>query len=315
MQSDRLVLGIDGGATKTVAWLALCDSEGKPSVVGRGMAGPANPQATGFPEALRNLDQAIAAALNEAGAKPGPLAAAVLALAGSDRDENRQVLHRWAEKRRLARRFRVVHDALPVLVAGSPEGWGVALIAGTGSLAFGQTRDGQTTRAGGWGFLFGDEGGGYAIALAGLQAAAKSADGRAPATQLLAALLERLDLKEPQQLIPAVYRMAADRAKIASLADAVTTTADQGDATAQRILDDAANELATMVAAVAQKLGFSGDPFPLALAGGVLLGSQRLRAGLENHVNSLGLRPKPIAVVKDPVAGAVKLAQAEALIE
>ena len=355
MQSDRLVLGIDGGATKTVAWLARCASEGlgergqgrgdrehgtgntgqgsgfaqtrgalppapcplspEPLVVGRGTAGPANPQAAGFDEALRNLDRAIAAALEDAGVKPAPLAAAVLALAGSDRGENRQVLHRWAEKRRLARRFRVVHDGLPVLVAGSPEGWGVALIAGTGSLAFGQARDGRTARAGGWGFLFGDEGSAYAIALAGLRAVAKSADGRAPATDLLAAFRERLHLKEPPELIPAVYRVADDRAQIASLADVVTRTADEGDATAQQILDAAANELATMVAAVSRNLGFWADPFPLALTGGALLGSRRLRAGLEEHVASLGLCPKLIAVVTDPVAGAVKLAQSEAMIE
>ena len=79
MQSDKLVLGIDGGATKTVAWLALRSGGGKPSVVGRGTAGSANPQAIGFDAALRNLDQAIAAAFEEAGVEPGPLAAAVLA--------------------------------------------------------------------------------------------------------------------------------------------------------------------------------------------------------------------------------------------
>ena len=172
MQSDELVLGIDGGATKTVAWLALRSGGGEPSVVGRGAAGPANPQAIGFDEALGNLDQAIAAAFDDAGVKPGPLASAVLALAGWDREQNRQVLRRWAEKRCLASRLRMVHDALPVLVAGSPEGWGVALISGTGSFAFGQSRDGRSTRAGGWGYLFGDEGSGYAIALAGLRAAA-----------------------------------------------------------------------------------------------------------------------------------------------
>jgi len=309
MQSDELVLGIDGGATKTVAWLAVRSDGGEPSVVGRGTAGPANPQAIGFDEALQNLDQAIADAFADAGVKSGPLAAAVLALAGWDREQNRQVLRRWAEKRRLANRFRSVHDALPVLVAGSPEGWGVALISGTGSFAFGQTPEGRSVRAGGWGYLFGDEGSGYAIALAGLRAAAKSADGRAPATQLVDALLGRLDLREPPELIPAVYRFADDRARIASLADVVTQTADQGDAQAQAILDEAAAELAGMVAAVAQHLGFSHGTFPLALTGGVLLGSERLRRALEARLTSLGRGPASVACIREPVAGAVRLAQ------
>ncbi|HUT93125.1 MAG TPA: BadF/BadG/BcrA/BcrD ATPase family protein [Thermoguttaceae bacterium] len=309
MQSDELVLGIDGGATKTVAWLALRSGEGEPSIVGRGTAGPANPQAIGFDEALQNLDQAIAAAFEDAGVNPGTLAAAVLALAGWDREQNRQVLRRWADQRRLASRLRMVHDALPVLVAGSPEGWGVALISGTGSFAFGQTPDGRSTRAGGWGYLFGDEGSGYAIALAGLRAAAKSADGRAPATQLVDALLRRLDLRESPELIPAVYRFAEDRARIASLADVVTQAADQGDAQARAILDEATGELADMVAAVARRLGFSGGTFPLALTGGVLLGSERLRRALEAHLNSLGRGPASVACVREPVAGAVRLAQ------
>ncbi len=311
MRSDDLVLGIDGGATKTVAWLARRSGEDEPAVVGRGIAGPANPQAIGFDAALENMDRAIAAAFDDSRVKPGPVAAAVLGLAGSDRDENRRVLNRWAEKRRLAHRFRVVHDALPVLAAGSPEGWGIALIAGTGSLCFGQTRDGRTARAGGWGYLFGDEGSAYAIALAGLRAAAQSADGRAPPTRLVDAFLTRLSVERPQELITAIYPMASDRAQIASLADIVTQSADEGDAAAQQILQTAAAELAAMVAALARKLGFSGDTFPLALAGGLLLGSEKLRSTLGECLGSLDLRPASTVEVKDPVLGSVKLAQSE----
>jgi len=312
MPGDQFVLGIDGGGTKTVAWLARRFPPAEQSALGRGSAGASNPQAVGFAKAIENLNRAIAAAFADARVKSGPVAAAVLALAGSDRPENRRVLTRWAEDHRLADRFCVVSDALPVLIAGSPDGWGVALIAGTGSFAFGQSRHGRSSRAGGWGFLFGDEGSSYAVALAGLRAAAKSADGRAPATGLLDALLDRLGLQEPQDLVTSVYRIAADRAAVASLGGVVTSTAAQGDPTAQRILDEAASELAAMVAAVARKLDLAGGPFPLAVAGGLLLGSRNLQDGLEAQIASMGLRPDPIAGVIDPVLGAVKLAQAEA---
>ena len=312
MHSDDLVLGIDGGATKTVAWLARRSGEVEPAVVGRGTAGPANPQAIGFDAALENLDLAIAAAFDETGVTPGPVAAAVLGLAGSDRDENRRVLNAWAEKRRVARRFRVVTDALPVLVAGSPDGWGIALIAGTGSFAFGKTADGRTARAGGWGYLFGDEGSAYWIAVAGLRAAAQSADGRAPPTRLVDALLARLRLESPRELVTAVYSMASDRARIASLADVVTQSADEGDAAARQIFEQAAAELAAMVAAVARKLDLSATPFPLALAGGVLLGSEKLRSSLKERFDLSDLHPAPVAEVRDPVLGALRLAQHEA---
>lgn len=308
MRGDDLILGIDSGGTKTVAWVAQRSEADTPQVIGRGTSGGANPQAVGFDAALANLDQAIDAACADAGAPPEPFAAAVLALAGSDRDEVRRPLIRWAEDRRLAHRFRVVHDADPVLAAGTPNGWGVALIAGTGSFAFGRTDDGRTTRSGGWGYLFGDEGSGYAIALAGLRAAARSADGRGGNTQLLDGFLERLGLERPEQLIPAVYQSTCPRATIASLADVVTQAADEADEVAGGILDQAGRELAAMVAAVAGKLELSGGRFPLALAGGVLTNSDILRERLSAHLASLGLTPAPTASVPDPVLGALELA-------
>ena len=309
MRSNELVLGIDGGGTKTVAWLGVHSSKGGPAIVGRGRGGPANPQAIGFPAATENLDQAIGQAFGRAGIEVGPVAAAVLGLAGSDRDENRRVFSDWANQRCLADRFRIVHDALPVLAAGSPEGWGVALIAGTGSFAYGRSADGQETRAGGWGFLFGDEGSGYGIAVNGLRAAAKAADGRGESTRLLDAFLEHLNLARSQELVRAVYAIAYDRRAIAQLAELVTRVAAADDPVAQGILDDAGSELATMVSAVATKLEFPGGRFPLALTGGVLLAESGLRDRLENYMASRGLHPQSITPVAEPVAGAVLLAQ------
>ncbi len=312
MQSDELVLGIDGGGSKTVAWLALRGGSGEPSILGRSIAGPSNPQTMELAKALEHLDQAVAGAFEAAQIASGPVAAAVLGLAGSDRDENRRLLDRWAKVRRLAHCFVVVHDAMPVLIAGSPEDWGIALISGTGSLAFGRSPDGRSARAGGWGFLFGDEGSGYAVAVAGLRAAAQSADGRAPATGLLDAMLKHFNLPRPEALIPTVYRLAADRAAMASLAEVVLQTAADRDATAQAIVRQAAGDLAAMVAAVAAKLDLADGAFPLALSGGLLLQSPLLEEALSAQLTSHGLRADPIARVTDPVLGAVKLAQSAA---
>ena len=312
MRSDDLVLGIDGGGTKTVAWLGVHSSEGEMAILGRGRAGPANPQAVGFPAATDNLAQAVAWAFERAGVEPGPVAAAVLALAGSDRDENRRVFSNWARQRRLAKRFRIVHDALPVLAAGSPEGWGVALIAGTGSLAYGRSAGGREVRAGGWGFLFGDEGSGYGIAVAGLRVAAQAADGRSKPTQLLDAFLRHFMLSQPEELVRAVYEIAGNRREIARLAEIVTQVAAAGDPVAQDVLDNAASELATMVATVAGRLKFLDGQYPLALTGGALIAENGLRDRLESRMLSLGLAPRSIAPVAEPVTGAVLLAQEDA---
>lgn len=312
MKTDRLVLGIDGGGTKTVAWLADRDPAGDRSVIGRGISGPANPQTVGLAKAAQSVGRAVAAAFEDAAVELAPVSAAVLALAGSDRDENRTFLQDWAKRRRLARRFRLVNDAVAVLAAGSPDGSGVALIAGTGSLAFGLNPAGHTARAGGWGFRFGDEGSGYAIAVAGLRAAAKYADGRGPETRLLEKLLARLEIHKPPELISAISRMGTDPATIAALAGTVCGAAEEGDAVARRIVDEAAGELASMISAVVRKLGFATAGFPLALAGGALLGSETLQRCLNGHLDCLGLSPDPVAEVPEPVAGAVKLARADA---
>lgn len=309
MQSTNLVLGIDGGGTKTLVWLAPKDLDAPP--VGTGLGGPGNFQAVGVEAALANLGAAVDAAFADAGVEPGPVAAAVLGLAGSDRDENRKILHDWAAQRQLAGKFHVVNDALPIIAAGSPDGWGIGLISGTGSLCFGQAPDGRSTRSGGWGYLFGDEGSAYGLAVAGLRAAAKAADGRGPQTQVLEGYLKALDIHEPADLVSSVYPFAGNRAKIASLASVITEAASADDAVGIQIVDDGARELAVMVQAVATKLDLDSAPFPLALTGGVLCANAALRSRLESHLQQLGLTPTPVAIVDQPVAGAVKLAQIE----
>lgn len=306
--AGQLVLGVDGGGSRTVAWAALRGKCAEPAVLGRGTAGSSNPQSVGLALAIANLDRAVSAALGEAGAEPGPVASAVLALAGSDRVENQQAVQHWAEQRGLARRLRIVHDAASVLAAGSPEGWGIALISGTGSFAFAQDRQGRSCRAGGWGYLLGDEGSGWWVALAGLRAAARAADGRGPAIRLLQAFLNRLHLRFPEELIPAVYRIADDRAAIAALAEVVVRAAEEHDATANQIASQAADDLAQLVHSAACKLGLADGPFPLVLSGGLLLASSCLQACLRSHLGTLGLRPEPVVQVANPVAGAVKLA-------
>jgi N-acetylglucosamine kinase-like BadF-type ATPase len=160
---------------------------------------------------------------------------------------------------------------------------------------------------GGWGYLFGDEGSGYCMAVAGLRAAAKMSDGRGPATKLLPALLNQLNLGDPAMLVPTIYRIAEDRAAIATLAEVVVTIAEQQDKVAEQIIDEAAGELATMIEAVARQLDLPSTAFPLALAGSLLVGTEILKTSLLTRLASLKLRPDPLAMVTEPVAGAVKL--------
>jgi N-acetylglucosamine kinase-like BadF-type ATPase len=300
---------VDGGGTKTVAWLGAIEPAGEPVVLGAGRGGPGNPRAAGFDRAFENLDAAIAAAFQEARLPRRQLVAACLALAGSDRDADRARILAWAEDRQLAQRVRVVHDAEPIVAAGTPEGWGLALIAGTGSLAYGRNRRGATARVGGWGYLFGDEGSGYAIGLAGLRAAARCADGRGPTTDLLNRVQSRLGVTRPSQLVETIYQGPSQRREIAHLATAVVEAAQGGDWAAGRILARAAQDLAEMVNVLRERLELPRRQLPLALAGSLLLGSRVYQATFLKTLRAAHDIAPQVTHVAEPVRGALLLAR------
>ncbi|MBI3461734.1 MAG: N-acetylmuramic acid 6-phosphate etherase, partial [Planctomycetes bacterium] len=181
--ASDFVLGIDVGGTSTTAVLARLMPGRDPEPIGRGTAGGANPLTIEWSYASAELIRAIDGAFRSAGwTLCVPIGAVCIAAAGAGRPEQEGHLREWAQNRRLANQVIVVHDAEPVLAAGSPKGWGVAVIAGTGSFVFGRNPDGATARAGGWGPLLGDEGSAYAIAVEALRAIAQDADGCGPRT-------------------------------------------------------------------------------------------------------------------------------------
>jgi N-acetylmuramic acid 6-phosphate etherase len=303
-----LVLGIDAGGSSVVAWLSRRDDAGELQRLGQGSAGPANPHSVGWDAALGRIDHAIAGAFADGGLPRGPVAALCLAAAGAAREAEQKRLRDWALEHKWAAAVRVVDDAQPVLAAGTPEGWGIVVIAGTGSLVFGRGPDGGTARAGGWGPLLGDEGSGYAIAIEGLRAAVRAIDGRGAETRLVADLLAALKLTAADQLVAAIYDSSRDRAELARLAEFVTGAAEQGDVVANHIFDQAAGALAEQVAVVAKKLQWPVGGFPLALTGGVFTETALVRERLIGDLARRGVGITAVQLVLEPVAGAVCLA-------
>lgn len=298
---NRLILGIDGGGSNTRALLAGPDG----AVLGRGFAPSSNFQSVGFPAAAAAIQQAIVEAFGAAGvALSLPVAALCLGLAGVGRPADRARMEAWAGSQRIAERCIVVTDAEPVLAAGTPAGWGVALISGTGSVCFGRAPQGDTLQVGGWGYLLGDEGSGYDVAIRALRLATQTADGRAEAHALLRVLLAHWNLAEPADLIGHVYRAEFPRSAIAGLTRPVVNLAEGGDPYAAGLLDEAAGHLARAGATAARRLGLH-EP-PVALAGGLLGSSPRMRAALAEH---LGPGWGPLTYVEDPAMGTLVLAR------
>jgi N-acetylglucosamine kinase-like BadF-type ATPase len=245
----------------------------------------------------------------EAGLRQQSVDAACLAMAGVDRDREAELFTQWAFTQNLAAQVKVTNDCEGLLAAGTPEGWGIALVAGTGSITFGRSKEGIDTRTGGWGYLMGDEGSAYAVALAGLKAAVRFADGRDPPNQLLPDFLNRLGLKQPDDLLEAVYLSNRDRAWIASLADVVTQAADRGDSAANHILNVAAEELARLVGTTARKIHLEEGPVPLCFTGGLILNSPTLQVRLREELSQQQVPLADFVAVEDPVWGPVKLAK------
>ncbi|MEI2688741.1 MAG: BadF/BadG/BcrA/BcrD ATPase family protein [Anaerolineae bacterium] len=305
MNQTRFLMGIDGGGTKTLALLA--DESGR--VLGKGVASASNFQVIGHQAAQTAIQTAMDAAWRDAGLAPQLLDGLCLGLAGVDRPVERALFQQWAVQTEPQAQIVMVHDAVLVLAAGTPEGWGLALICGTGSIVHGCSPSGQLPRADGWGHLLGDEGSGYAIGLTALRAAMRAYDGRGPATALSAALLERWGLATTTDLVPRVYRELAGKHEIAALAATVEAVAAQGDVLARNILVTAGHELALAAQAVIGQLQLTG-PVPCALAGGVIVGGHIVRQQFESAAGQLGLRLDPITPVPEPAVGAIRLARA-----
>jgi N-acetylmuramic acid 6-phosphate etherase len=303
---ENLCIGIDGGGTKTTALLARC-VDGVWSVIGRGDAGPSNLQTVGT-RAFDALDDAVRAAFVAAGLTRRTVACACLGLAGADRPGERARLLDWATTVRLAGTIDITNDAELLLAAGTPSGWGVAVIAGTGSIAIAKNAAGQTIRAGGWGPLLGDEGSAYQLVIATLQAVARSADGRGPATALTERYLTKLGVASPQGLIPKIYG-ELDRPALAALASIAIETADAGDLAASEIVESMGARLAETAWSATHRAFGNEAAIPIALAGGLFTAFPTYRARFVAALSACGITPTPLTVVLEPAEGALRLAQ------
>jgi len=264
----RLYVGIDGGQSSTTALIG--DQTGR--TLGIGRAGPCNHAAAG--QGRTKFAAAIIGSLGQAAALAGltePIAfeAACLGLSGGPDDK--EALARELIR---AERYLVTHDA-HIALAGATGGQpGIIVIAGTGSMVFGRNAAGVTARAGGWGYVFGDEGGAFDLVRQALRAILRNEEGWGPPTALREALFEALLEKGPgardaHHLMHLFYTDEYPRDRIAGWARLVDQAARAGDAVAGDILGSAAQSLATMTAAVRAQLFEPSGEVDVCYSGGV----------------------------------------------
>jgi N-acetylglucosamine kinase-like BadF-type ATPase len=301
-----LIVGVDGGGTKTAARVAEVRPDGAIDALGEGYGGPSNVRAVGPVHAKTNLDVAINAAHEAAGTANFDVDYAVLALAGSALPDVQSDIHDWAGRRKLAAQVDIVHDAEPVLAMGAVDGTGVALIVGTGSVAIAADGAGGRAVIGGWGHWFGDQGSGFDIGRRALAAIAEAVDGIAAQTALAKDISERLQVDHPREIARRLSRSVDLRQEIAALASIVIDAAHGGDDIARRIVQGAAGATAALVRAAIARLELPNES-ALALAGGVACSGEFFRAQLLGRLESFGIRPHPVTIVTEPVQGSLML--------
>ena len=295
-------LGVDGGGTKTLA--AICDADGH--VLGSGLGGPSNIDDVGLEVATANIAQAVRAARAVAGLEPQPFAGAFLGLAGVVSERDRALVHGIAQRLELAKLTGVNHDCHIALAGGLSGRSGAVLIVGTGSSCYGVGGSGQSWRSGGWGSLISDEGSGYFLGRDGLIAAVRSLDGRGPTSSLARALLKRLGVTQPDDLLHRLYVTGLTRTEIAALAPITLGCAADGDEAALEIVERGCDLLAECVAAVAKHLRL--ERFELVVVGGLYSESLLVQNMLQGTLLQSIPQCRIVSPELPPVLGACLLA-------
>ncbi|MEH2056958.1 MAG: BadF/BadG/BcrA/BcrD ATPase family protein [Nostoc sp.] len=274
------VLGIDGGGSKTVCVLM----DDLRQVLGRGEGGPCNYQSIGIEATLQSIQSAISNAVEAARiTNTVNIDAICLGLAGVGRaadievvkglvkelQNNKSLPITWALQ---PGNIVICNDALIALVGGIGQAVGIVVAAGTGSIVFGRNHQGDTKRVGGWGYILGDEGSAYKIAIAGMNAALKSSDGREISTNLVEGFKQHLDLENIEDLIEVIYRREWGVKQIAALAPVVDFAAASGDVVANIIIDDAVKELVKATSTVIDAIFSANSVLEVVTTGSVWRG-------------------------------------------
>jgi N-acetylglucosamine kinase-like BadF-type ATPase len=296
---NEYFLGVDGGQSSTTA--VIGDAHGK--IVGWASAGPCNHVAAAEAKArfLRVIRECVEQAILRAGIEAHHFKAACFGMSGGPADKA-ALLHELID----AEHWIVTHDAMIALAGATSGEPGIVVIGGTGSIAFAQNARGETARAGGWGYLFGDEGGAFDIVRQALRAVLREHEGWGGRTALTPALLEAVQAPDADRLLHILYTPDWPRQRVAGLSEIVNRIAEDGDTVAIGILHDAARELATLAALVRRQLWSEGESARVAWVGGVFHSVtllERFRTLVNLEENTICEPPK-----HGPATGALLLA-------
>ncbi|MDQ0677629.1 glucosamine kinase [Arthrobacter pascens] len=288
------IIGLDIGGTKT---RGVRFEDG--IVVADESAGSSNVQNVSREDAAFNLAGLFARIAPIGG---GEVAQVYAGAGGIDTDDDAAALAALIQPHVPGARITVVHDSRLLLAAGRAS-TGVAVIAGTGSAAWGKNAAGEEARAGGWGYLLGDEGSGYWLGREAVRHSLRRMNQGLAADQLTAALLESCGVDHPNRLIALFHSPDTGRRFWAQHARLVVEAAAAGHTVSQDLLDQAGSDLAGLAAQALRKLGLDG---PVILGGGLGMNVAPLQDTFRKHLATAGVTDVRV-LDQEPVFGVLQL--------
>lgn len=294
-------LGVDGGGSKTLA--VVCDESGR--IAGRAASGCGNHQ-LGVELAQRNIRAAVDDALRQAGIGKKQVVRSVFGLAGADREADFRILRPMIAALDMGE-HEIVCDTVIGLRAGTKQAHGVVVICGSGTNCYGINRQGEELQVGGFGYAFGDFGGGSDLAVEVFRSVIRAWEGREPFTLLSEPALRMLAMASEEEMFH--HYLDHERRIPGDLAKLLFEVAEH-DETAQAILARQGRELGKAAGAVIRKLGMESDHFDLVMAGSILTrGDNRyIRPHLDAQIREWAPGCELTVLTSEPVAGALLMA-------
>lgn len=295
-------LAVDGGGTKTLA--IVTDRHG--NVKGTGHAGNSNHQ-TGRGAAEAELRKATEEALLSAGISQSKLTCSCFGMAGADTPDDFEIIHTMLQHLGFEK-YALYNDGVIALKAADPFFVGMTLICGTATNAIGRDRDGRIHQVGGFGYTFGDFGGGHQLSKEIFRLVIRSAEGREPETMLSNLVLNELGFKHADDMY--AYYLKNVKSIPVHLAPLLFEAADKGDRLAVSLIERQAAELVLSAEALAEKMKLFSQPFSLVLAGSVITKSKNdfMYRTFLSRLEKSRLQAKVQRLKTEPVIGAALLA-------
>jgi N-acetylglucosamine kinase-like BadF-type ATPase len=301
----RFVIGVDGGGTKTLGAIAREDGP----ILAQTEVGSTNHHSNPIEVVRENLSALINNLVGAAGVTAADVGFICTGMAGVDRPDDKALVKGLMKEYLPNAESMPVNDGFIALVGGTTRLFGIIVIGGTGSLAFGVDDKGQSARAGGWGHILGDEGSGYMIGLRGLRAVMRAYDGRTGPTGLHDIVMKHFGFEKCEQILNWTKQVQGSKAEIGALSRLVFEACEAGDATAAQILREESDELALGAWSVAGRLFPGRSDFEIVVGGGNLRKSQ---CYFDLFKEAVARRLPGVGVIhprKEPVDGAVIIAQ------